>query len=640
MRLSVRTWLVCTLLSVQTDAAFYIPGVAPESWADGESIKLEVNKITSTNTLVPYEYYYLPFCAPLSTNEQHENLGEIMAGDAIMDSLYIIEMNKNTQCRVLCKPRVYTVQESMEFTNKIEDEYYAQWIVDNLPVLYSSPFDTVATTDSQTNYRRGYPIGEIDENGYMLNNHVRITLLINEDPYVTDTNAMKWRIVGFEVVPTSIEHDFAKDPVPGEELDPAVCGAHGSPESRQYLSSEKPTKVLYTYDVHFVKSDILWEERWDRIISSKSSNDRIHWFAIVNSSMIVLFLTGMVAMIMLRALHRDIMKYNEVATSEDAQEETGWKLVHGDVFRPPLYSPILFSVTVGSGVQVCCMSGSTMVIALLGLLSPANRGSLLTTLLLLFVFMGSFAGYFSSRTYKMFHGKDWKRNTLMTALLYPGIMFSIFFVLNTFLWGKHSSQSIPFGTLFALLVLWFGVSVPLVFLGSYFGFKAPAIEHPVRTNQIARQIPEQVWYLSPPFSILVGGILPFGAVFIELFFIMSALWLHQIYYVFGFLFLVVLILIATCAEVAIVLCYFHLCAEDHRWWWNSFLTSGAAAIYLFLYSILYFMTKLNITSFISGLLYFGYMGMISITFFFMTGTIGFFACFWFTRRIYSSIRID
>ena len=35
----------------------------------------------------------------------------------------------------------------------------------------------------------------------------------------------------------------------------------------------------------------------------------------------------MVAMIMMRTLHRDITKYNQLETSDDAQEETGWKLV-------------------------------------------------------------------------------------------------------------------------------------------------------------------------------------------------------------------------------------------------------------------------------------------------------------------------
>lgn len=56
-------------------------------------------------------------------------------------------------------------------------------------------------------------------------------------------------------------------------------------------------------------------------------DDQIHWFSIINSLMIVLFLSGMVAMIMMRTLHRDISKYNQLETADEAQEETGWKLV-------------------------------------------------------------------------------------------------------------------------------------------------------------------------------------------------------------------------------------------------------------------------------------------------------------------------
>merc|ERR1712072_1353389 len=104
--------------------------------------------------------------------------------------------------------------------------------------------------------------------------------------------------------------------------------------------------------------------------------------------------------------------------------------VNGDVFRPPKTSPILLSVMVGTGTQVFMMTCTLMVFAVLGFLSPANRGGLMTAMLLLFVFMGSFAGYYSSRLYKMFQGKAWKRNTLLTSLLYPGVMFLIFFVLN------------------------------------------------------------------------------------------------------------------------------------------------------------------------------------------------------------------
>jgi transmembrane 9 superfamily protein 2/4 len=366
---------------------------------------------------------------------------------------------------------------------------------------------------------------------------------------------------------------------------------------------------------------------------------QIHWFSIINSLMIVLFLSGMVAMIMMRTLLRDISRYNQLESVEEAQEETGWKLVHGDVFRPPTRSGLL-CVYVGTGVQFFGMVVVTMIFALLGFLSPANRGGLMTAMLLLWVFMGLFAGYASSRMYKMFKGTNWKRNTLRTAFTFPGVVFVIFFILNALIWGEKSSGAVPFGTMFVLMFLWFGISVPLVFIGSYLGFKQAAIEDPVRTNKIPRQIPEQPWYMQPMFSILIGGVLPFGAVFIELFFILTSIWLHQFYYIFGFLFLVFLILLVTCAEITIVLCYFQLCSEDYNWWWRAYLTSGSSAIYLFLYAGFYFFKNLEITKLVSGIMYFGYMGIISYAFFVLTGTIGFYACYWFVRVIYASVKID
>jgi transmembrane 9 superfamily protein 2/4 len=44
---------------------------------------------------------------------------------------------------------------------------------------------------------------------------------------------------------------------------------------------------------------------------------------------------------------------------EDVQEDWGWKLVHGEVFRTPQY-PLLLSVMVGNGAQLCAMVGVTL----------------------------------------------------------------------------------------------------------------------------------------------------------------------------------------------------------------------------------------------------------------------------------------
>jgi len=64
--------------------------------------------------------------------------------------------------------------------------------------------------------------------------------------------------------------------------------------------------------------------------------------------------------------------------------------------------------------------------------------------------------------------------------------------------------------------------------GAYFGYKRDKIENPTVYNELERDIPPQVWYVHPLLLMLVGGSLPFGAVFIELFFILSAVWLHKV----------------------------------------------------------------------------------------------------------------
>ena len=53
---------------------------------------------------------------------------------------------------------------------------------------------------------------------------------------------------------------------------------------------------------------------------------------------------------------------------------------------------------------------------MLGFLSPANRGSMLTVTLLLFVLMGSVAGYCAAVTYKAFKGCAPRRLRLVGQL--------------------------------------------------------------------------------------------------------------------------------------------------------------------------------------------------------------------------------
>jgi transmembrane 9 superfamily member 2/4 len=152
---------------------------------------------------------------------------------------------------------------------------------------------------------------------------------------------------------------------------------------------------------------------------------------------------------------------------------------------------------------------------MLGMLSPSSRGALMSAAIMLYVFMGLIAGYFSARLYKTMKGKEWRRAAFLTATLFPGIVFRYFqnhilflaiffnclwlfscgFFLNFFIWDRSSSGAVPFTTMLKLLLLWFGISVPLVYLGYYFGFRKQCYQHPVRTNMIPRQVPQQNWYM-------------------------------------------------------------------------------------------------------------------------------------------------
>ncbi len=42
-----------------------------------------MNKLTSTKTQIPFDYYSLPYCHPKKVTEESENLGEVLSGDRI-----------------------------------------------------------------------------------------------------------------------------------------------------------------------------------------------------------------------------------------------------------------------------------------------------------------------------------------------------------------------------------------------------------------------------------------------------------------------------------------------------------------------------------------------------------------------------
>jgi transmembrane 9 superfamily protein 2/4 len=500
--------------------------------------------------------------------------------------------------------------------------YHNNWIIDNLP---SAAIGLGQKGEPRKRYAGGFPIGFIaTDNGLpYVYNHVNIN--IEYHPY-----EMGYRVVGFAVEPLSVAHKFQGNYAWLNNASKGLAKPLHTCSTTQHLVRddislsqlvEEGEAVIYTYDVIWHETNVEWSSRWDVYLSEDHLVPaQVHWYSITNSILVVLFLSLLVVSILVRNLRRDIDYYNNLAALADEEkdedtDETGWKLVHADVFRPPQNYGMLFCVLVGSGAQIAVTILAAIMLSAVGFVSPARRGSLMIAMLIFYVLSGVFAGYLSSRLYKAFRGRHWQVCTIMTALFFPGMAFGIFTFFNIILWFLHSSASAPFLDVLIVAAMWCGVSIPLVFLGAYFGYKAQTIEFPTVTSTIARAIPPPPnVFLKPWVGMILAGIIPFVAAYVELFFIMTSLWMDQFYYVFGFTLMVYVIMIITCAEVTVLLVYYQLCAENHRWWWYSFFCSGSTAVWTFCYSVIWFRQLEASRLLMTYLLYFGYMFLSKLSF--------------------------
>jgi transmembrane 9 superfamily member 2/4 len=625
-------------------ASILFPGVSPELYLPGEEVLIYTNLVSSKKTQIPFGFYDLPGCFPMvemfSPHKQRpaKNLGTRLQGLELKPAPYKLLVKKDVLCQPLCQAHIKP--KKVQWLKKLVDrQYRIHMTLDGLPVLMRS---------KELNYAvRGFPIGfkapptytGLPHDEYYLYNHLRFTITYKE---VTESGGI--HIVGFDVYPVSIQHEIPEARlILSQEAEVSTCNVEGAdppindPNTYLTLGAEEPASglnVIYSYEIEWDESDLPWSDRWDVYLIG-SPDDDIHSFAIINSLIIVLFLTGAIASIMIRTLRKDIDGYKEMQTLEEDQGDLGWKLVHADVFRPPSSYPMLFSVLVGTGTQIGFSFFATMMCAMVGLVNPMKNGETLTAIILLFVLCGCVSGFVSARFFKFFDANCWRQNTFLTATGFPGALISIFMVLDVFLHNAEAATAVSAVTWKTIFGLWIAIFTPMVYVGSFFGFRAEKISVRVKTNRIARCIPELPWYTNPPVSYLLGGVLPFGAVCIELFFIMSALWLHQIYYMMGFLLAGFLFLAAICAEVSILMTY--LCAEDHRWWWKSFFNCSSAGFYLFLYSLWFLVSRLELVGILPVVVYLTYMCIISLCFGLFCGSVGVLCSFWFICHIYGEM---
>jgi len=532
-----------------------------------------------------YEYYSLPFCKGEKTtiSHYHETLGEALQGVELEFSGLDVLFKKDQPLVKFCSVKL-TEQDFNAFSYALRNRYWYQIYVDDLPI---------------------------------------------------------WGIVG-EVG----DHDDELFIWTHKKID---VGYNGDQIVEVNLTSEHKVKLTqgmdlpFTYEVHWKPSTIVYTNRYEKYLDPGFFQHRIHWFSIFNSFMMVIFLVGLVSMILMRTLRRDYARYSKEDDLDDMErdlgDEYGWKQVHGEVFRMPAF-PTLFASLIGIGYHLASVTVIVIILVIMGDLYM-GRGSIMSTIIFVYAATSPVNGFFGGALYSRVGGKQWIRQMVVSAAFLPGMVCGSTFLINFVAMYYHASRAIPFGTMVAITSICLFVILPLTLVGTVLGRNiCGQPNNPCRVNPVPRPIPEKKWFMEPHIIILLGGILPFGSIFIEMYFIFTSFWAYKIYYVYGFMLLVFLILAIVTVCVTIVCSYFLLNAEDYRWQWTSFLSAGSTALYIYLYSFYYFFFKTKMYGFFQTVFYFGYMALFSTALGIMCGTLGYVGTSFFVRKIYSTVKID
>jgi len=565
-------------------------GYSDHKYSKGDHVPLYANKVGPfQNPSETYRYFDLPFCQPEHMTEKREDLGEVLNGDRMVDAQYKLDFNVDKESEVLCKKK-FKAEDVAKFREAVKNSYYFQMYYDDLPL-----WGFIGKVEKES---------KIDQK-YSLFTHLHFDIKFNKD----------------RVIEISVRTD---------------------PSFTVEITEDKEVEIEFVYSVKWAETDVPFKRRMD--VYSKSSSLpqhlEIHWFSIINSCVTVLLLTGFLATILMRVLKNDFIKYSHDEETADEQEETGWKYIHGDVFRYPPHKS-LFSAVLGSGTQLLALAIFIFMLALVGVFYPYNRGALYTALVVIYALTSGIAGYTAASFYRQLEGTNWVRNLLLTGCLFCGPLFLTFCFLNTVAIAYNATAALPFGTILVILLIWTLVTSPLLVLGGIAGKNSRAeFQAPCRTTKYPREIPPLPWYRGTVPQMAMAGFLPFSAIYIELYYIFASLWGHKIYTIYSILFIVFIILIIVTAFITIALTYFQLAVEDHQWWWRSVLCGGSTGVFIFGYCVYYYFARSDMTGFMQTSFFFGYMTCICYGFFLMLGTVGFRASLLFVRHIYRSIKCE
>ncbi|GET92433.1 transmembrane/endomembrane-like protein [Leishmania tarentolae] len=593
----------------------------------GTIISPQANAYRSRTTLSPMDYYALPVCKPseqvMKAKREHPFIGELLTGNRLVPTMFEFPVAKDVRCASLCNATFK--EKDVELMHyMIYHKYDVRMFLDNKPLVSAS---TGAGGDV---YFAGYPLGAHNGVGRFrtrtskLYNHLDFTIRIKNQTMSQFTGE---EVVGFKVVPRSVAEVSTCTPTAFEHSD--------QPFILPVRRRREEVTVPFTYSVTWERSN---EEYAIEHVVGEDIQRRGHKIAALYGILLTMLTGVVVAFVMLRTVRKDLAVYlNEELDEIEVREESGWKLVRGDVFRPPRQAAAL-ATAVGAGCQIAATMLSSMFACAIHVVDSTHRGTFLSVVIVFFLIGHVVSGFATTRLLKLFGMGSW-RTAVRCMIAFPSALGGGVMLLNLIHWAKHSTAAIPFLTVMGIIFAWLLISLPFGCYGVYWGLRMDTLAVTARVSSIPRLIPDDAGTMTF-YYVLGGSLVPFIACCVEIPIALNAFWREEPMYLYGFLTFFSIALAVLCAEVGIVVTYFILRGEDHRWWWPSFASLATTGVHVFAYSIFFLKHSLQIRALSSVILFLGYMLGASIMFGMALGSMGFIGSFWLVQNMYGSIKAE
>lgn len=309
------------------------------------------------------------------------------------------------------------------------------------------------------------------------------------------------------------------------------------------------------------------------------------------------------------------------------------------MFRPPKY-PAILAMTIGTGMQIFTMVYVSLFALLIGAISPFLRTGCMITLFVTYTASGYIGGLLTARFYRMFNGTDWLFSASMSAIVYPSFALAMIVFTDLVDVFERSYHGFPFSTLSIVGLCYVFVTIPITYMGAYKGFIMKPIRLPTKTSRVARDVPPQPFTRDVKVLMIFFGGIIFTSVYFEFVYLMKSVWHNQIYYMYGWLFFDLFIMINIVALVSMLNTYRDLTFLNHRWWWRSFLIGSSAGLYMAGFSLYYLFADLDYNMFGSYLIYTAEMLLVIVSFSIMCGSVAVISSFLFCTQIYATARAD